>query len=97
MRRTLIASVFFIVLVGAWEGMILSGRWSPVLLPSPTSVVDYLWTSLDDGTLLEAIVVTLRRLLIGYALGLAIGLPLGLLSSRSQFVEDTVGVMALGL
>jgi NitT/TauT family transport system permease protein len=97
MRRALIASLFFIALVAAWQAMILSGRWSPVLLPSPASVADYLWTSLGDGTLLQATVVTLRRLLIGYAIGLAIGLPLGLLSSRLQFVEDTVGVMALGL
>jgi ABC-type nitrate/sulfonate/bicarbonate transport system permease component len=41
--------------------------------------------------------VTLRRLFLGYALGLAIGLPLGLLSSKSEFVEDTLGVLALGL
>jgi NitT/TauT family transport system permease protein len=53
--------------------------------------------SLKDGTLLGATAVTLRRLFLGYALGLAIGLPLGLLSSKSEFVEDTLGVLALGL
>ena len=54
-----------------------SGRWSPVLLPSPASVGEYLWESTLDGTLLEAIWVTLRRLLVGYAIGVALGLPLG--------------------
>ena len=39
----------------------------------------------------------MRRLLLGYAIGLALGLPLGLLCSTSVFVEDTVGVLALGL
>ena len=77
--------------------MAWSGRWSPVLLPSPGSVVDYLQSAVADGSLPEATLVTLRRLLIGYAIGVAIGLPLGLLSSAFRFVEDTMGVMALGL
>jgi NitT/TauT family transport system permease protein len=97
LKRVLIAGLFFMALVGAWQAMVMSGRWSPVLLPSPESVGEYLWASLADGTLLEAIEVTLRRLLVGYAIGLLIGLPLGLLSSTSEFIEDTVGVLALGL
>jgi NitT/TauT family transport system permease protein len=97
MKRTAIAILFFAGLVAAWQAMVLSGRWSPVLLPSPASVGEYLWTALNDGTLLDAARVTIRRLLVGYAIGLAIGLPLGLLSSTSEFVEDTVGVLALGL
>jgi NitT/TauT family transport system permease protein len=96
-KRAAIATLFFAALVAAWQAMTLSGRWSPVLLPSPESVGAYLWSSLRDATLLEATGVTLRRLLIGYAIGLVIGLPLGLLSSRSEFIEDTVGVVALGL
>jgi NitT/TauT family transport system permease protein len=97
MRRTGIATLFFAALIAGWQVLVLSGRWSPVLLPSPQSVGEYLWTSLTDGTLPEATSVTLRRLFIGYAIGLAIGLPLGLLASTSEFVEDTVGVLALGL
>jgi NitT/TauT family transport system permease protein len=97
MKRAVIASLFFAALLGAWQAMVTSGRWSPVLLPSPKSVGEYLWSALADGSLLEATGVTLRRLFVGYAIGLAIGLPLGLLSSSSEFVEDTVGVLALGL
>jgi NitT/TauT family transport system permease protein len=41
--------------------------------------------------------VTLRRLLMGYAIGVLIGLPLGLLTSTSEFFEDTIGALALGL
>lgn len=97
MRRTVVAGLFFAVLVALWQVMAWSGRWSPVLLPSPASVAEYLWTALLDGSLVESVAVTLRRLLVGYAIGLVIGLPLGLLTSRSEFMEDTVGVLALGL
>ena len=97
MKRAVNATLFFAALVAIWQVMAASGRWSPVLLPSPGSVAGYLWAALLDGSLLEATLVTLRRLLVGYAIGVVIGLPLGLLSSRSEFMEDTVGVLALGL
>jgi NitT/TauT family transport system permease protein len=96
-RRAILATLFFAALLVAWQAMVMTGQWSPVLLPSPVEVGSYLWGSLWDGTLVGAMVVTLRRLLLGYAIGLAIGLPLGLLSSGSEFIEDTVGMLALGL
>jgi NitT/TauT family transport system permease protein len=97
MRRTLFAGMFFVGLVLIWQLASASGKWSPVLLPSPRSVAEYLWSALQDGTLLDACIVTARRLLVGYAIGVAAGVPLGLMMSRSQLVEDTLGSLALGL
>jgi len=97
MRRALIAGLFFVTLIAAWQLLVMSGRWSPLLLPSPGAVGGYLMSALGDGTLAHAIAVTLRRLLLGYAIGLAIGLPVGLLCSSFKAAEDTVGVLALGL
>ncbi len=97
MRRMAVAFLFFAMLVGLWEVAVRSGRWSVVLLPSPLYVAEYLWGALLDGSLLEAAWVTLRRLLVGYAAGVLIGLPVGLLTSISQSLEDTVGALALGL
>lgn len=97
MRRALVAAAFLLALLGLWQMAALSGRWSPVLLPPPTMVGHYLLDAWRDGSLVEAIEVTLRRLLVGYAIGVAIGLPLGLLTSTSDFFEDTIGALALGL
>src|SRR4029077_1237157 len=71
--------------------------WSPVLLPSPRQVVSYLESAAADGTLFKATVITMRRLLIGYGVGLFLGLPLGLLTARWKLFRDTIGTMALGL
>jgi NitT/TauT family transport system permease protein len=71
--------------------------WSPVLLPSPGQVANYLKEAAADGTLFHATVITMRRLLIGYAVGIVIGLPLGLITARWNLFEDTIGTMALGL
>ena len=97
MKRALPATLFFLALLALWELATWSGRWSPVLLPSPLHVADYLFAALQDGTLIEAIWVTMRRLLAGYLIGVVVGLPLGLAVSSSQLLKDTLGALALGL
>jgi NitT/TauT family transport system permease protein len=97
MRRRLLAGLFFLALLGIWEGLFRARIWSPVLVPEPLAVGEYLWQALKDGTLWQATLVTMRRLLMGYLLGVALGLPLGLLTARFKLAEDTLGVIALGL
>lgn len=95
--RWLVALLFFSVLAVAWHLLVAAKIWSPLLLPSPLSVLDYLRSAVEDGTLFEAMLVTVRRLLIGYGLGILVGLPLGLLTASSKWSQDTIGVLALGL
>jgi NitT/TauT family transport system permease protein len=97
MTRILRAGLFFGTLIVIWHWAAASGRWSAVLFPSPIEVAAYLWHAGQDGTLLEAGRVTMQRLLIGYLVGVALGLPLGLLMSTSQTAHDTLGAVALGL
>jgi NitT/TauT family transport system permease protein len=97
MKRAVIAAAFFAALLALWHAAVATGRWSPVLLPPPAAVAEYVWSAIADGSALEATLVTLRRLLLGYFIGVVIGLPLGLLCSSSEFAEDTVGTLALGL
>lgn len=97
MKRFLRSFAFFAVIVALWEAASRAGWWSPVLVPSPLSIGQYLWTSTLDGTLLSAGWVTMKRLMIGYIIGLLLGIPLGLLTARFRFAEDTIGVLALGL
>lgn len=97
MKRFLRSFAFFAVVVALWEAASRAGWWSPVLVPSPLSIGQYLWTAALDGTLLSAGIVTMTRLMIGYIIGLLLGIPLGLLTARFRFAEDTIGVLALGL
>lgn len=97
MRRVLTALLFFTLLVVAWHLAARSGRWSAVLVPPPADIVAYLWGAISDGTLVGALVVTVKRLLLGYLCGVAAGVPLGLLTARFEWVHDTVGTMGLGL
>src|SRR5947207_11033597 len=97
MKRFLLAASFFAALLLLWEAVFRAKIWSPVLLPSPSQVARYLESAAVDGTLLKATVITMRRLLAGYFIGLVAGLPLGLLTARWKLFGDTVGTMSLGL
>ena len=97
MKRVVKVLIFFAGLVLVWEALVRARIWSPVLVPSPLSVARYLWEAAGDGTLESATLVTLKRLILGYVVGLVLGLPLGLLTARFQILEDTLGLMALGL
>jgi NitT/TauT family transport system permease protein len=96
MKRTIGVIIFFVCLVVIWEALVRMEVWSPVLVPSPLSVLRYIGQALADGTMEHAILVTMRRLLVGYGLGLLVGLPLGLLTARFKLMEHTLGVIALG-
>lgn len=97
MKRTLAALLFFAALVLIWQLLVSAKIWSPVLLPPPGDVASYLWGAALGGELAEASWVTMKRLLLGYAIGCILGLPLGLATSRSKYLSDTIGVLALGL
>ena len=71
MRRFLSAALFFVALILLWQWLhhkfvVEKGIWSPVLVPTPRQVWDYLALAAEDGTLWHATLVTMRRLLIGY-------------------------------
>jgi NitT/TauT family transport system permease protein len=97
MKRLIVAALFFTALIAGWQALYQARIWSPVLVPSPLTVGEYLVTASQDGTLLHATIVTMKRLLIGYFLSIVVGLPLGLLTARFKSVEDTLGLVAVGL
>ena len=97
MKRGLVVCGFAVLMLAVWELICRLKIWSPVLLPDPLAVGEYLTQAIRDGTLWQATFVTTKRLLLGYFLSIIFGLPLGLLTARFKFAEDTLGVLALGL
>lgn len=91
------AVAFFAALIGIWEYGSRSQWWNPVLVPSPLDIGKYVIAKTSDGELLTACWVTMKRLMLGYIVGIALGIPLGLLTARFKFANNTLGVIALGL
>jgi len=97
MKHLLRVGLFFLLALMGWQALYLAKFWSPVLVPSPVSVGRYLYEAAIEGTLGDATLVTMRRLLLGYGFGIVLGLPLGLLTARFRIAKDTLGLVALGL
>ena len=87
----------FAALILAWEICVGCFGMFKHMLPAPSSVASYLFSACADLTLPKAILVTMQRLLLGYAIGLAAGIPVGMLCARFNVFNDTVGILALGL
>jgi ABC-type nitrate/sulfonate/bicarbonate transport system permease component len=62
-------------------------------LPSPLRVLDAAFGLLGEGVLVHHTMVSLRRVVIGFALGVAAGVALGLLAGLSWFASRTVHVL----
>ena len=61
-----------------------------LLLPSPDIVAIALWNMLVHQRFLMDILISLRRLAIGYILAASIGIPLGFILGRSSRMESIV-------
>ena len=80
-----------------WELAYRAGIKPAYALPSPADVGLELLAQLRDGTLLEAMGVSLSRGGLGFLAALAIGTPLGLLIARVHAVRRGIGPLVSGL
>jgi sulfonate transport system permease protein len=77
-----------VILLLVWHIAAVAGWFDARVLPGPVAVITALGTSVSDGTLLPAVLVSLTRLLAGFLLGSALGVLLGLISGLWQAGED---------
>jgi NitT/TauT family transport system permease protein len=90
--------VAILVVLVVWQGLIsLNIVTNPAKLPSPGDV----WAEVEDqwlkGTLFGYIWGSVSRGLLGFALALVIGTPLGLLVARVKVVRAAIGPILSGL
>ncbi|HEX6804008.1 MAG TPA: ABC transporter permease [Terriglobales bacterium] len=88
---------FYAVLLGVWALLAKLQLWPPYLFPSPWDVGEALRTGFADHSFLIGIVVTMKRMLIGYSLSVALGMALGLALGSSKLLEETVGGLLVSL
>lgn len=81
----------------AWELLSRAGPWPRWLFPGPAAVGDSVAAMAGDGRLLAAVGRSLSRLAQGYALSVAIGVPLGITMARSALVNASLRPIVLGL
>jgi ABC-type nitrate/sulfonate/bicarbonate transport system permease component len=76
--------------IGAEERLV-----SPIILPSPAEVIRSFPSLLNERALLQSIAATLKRVLIGFGLATAVGVPLGIIAGSWRVVEAGAAPIAL--
>lgn len=88
---------FYALLLGLWQVLCASGIWPPYAFPGPLAVWQSLWRGFADGVFQIAILVSLKRLAMGFGISVIVGTSLGFAIGRFRMLEETLGSLVLGL
>ena len=78
----------FVLILGAWALLPYVADYPSYMLPSIGTVLDYARESMLDGSLPRDVLASLARLLIGFVIGMALAIPLGLAIALNRYVAD---------
>ena len=91
----MLAAIVLVLVI--WELVVLSG-WRPeYVLPGPVAVAGELGNRLGDPEFYQAIAVTMRRAVTGFALAVLVGLVVGAAVSRVRALRAAFGSLITGL
>lgn len=83
--RALLTELFpFVAALAVWQALAAANVWPRVLFPPPFEVAQTFAADLVSGVLLVNLAVSLKSLLLGFAVGSAIAVPLGYLMGLSR-------------
>jgi ABC-type nitrate/sulfonate/bicarbonate transport system permease component len=89
-----LTAVVLIIAVLLWQAVSMAGVFPAFALPSPVAVwqafVDIARNGYGGQTLIADILISCFRIIIGFVGAVAIGVPIGLLMSRSKIVFDII-------
>jgi NitT/TauT family transport system permease protein len=89
--------IFYSALIAIWALVAKSHIWPPYLFPPPWGVGEALWAGFLDHSFWIGVVVTMKRMLVGYSLAVVLGMILGLGVASNKFLEETVGGLLVSL
>jgi ABC-type nitrate/sulfonate/bicarbonate transport system permease component len=76
--RKLVPWIGFAVILIVWQVLSSFGLIPPLFLPSPQAIGMALWNLLESGTLLKHLGWSVQRIVVGWIIGTAAGLAIGL-------------------
>src|SRR6266404_6448828 len=97
MKRAARLVVFYAGLLGLWTLLAELNIWPPYLFPTPWGVGESLYAGFQDHSYWIAIAVSMQRVLVGYAISVALGMFLGLGVASNRFLEETMGGLLVSL
>ena len=97
MKRFVRMVLFYTAIIAVWVIIAKMKIWPPYLFPPPWGVWEALKGGFQDHTFWIGIVVTMKRMLIGYSLSVILGMILGLSLASNKFLQETLGGLVVSL
>ncbi|GAA4479915.1 ABC transporter permease [Microbacterium panaciterrae] len=97
LRAILPPIALLILLIAAWQLYIVIAHPRPDIIPGPVQVVASLGDAWQSGRLQEAVLTSLERGLIGFAIAVVVGTPIGLLLAEWRPLRRAAGPLIAGL
>ncbi len=97
LSRVLLPLAAFIVLLLAWQFYVSLGLRRRDVVPGPLDVLGSLGALWQAGTAQEAVLTSLQRGIIGFAVSIVVGTPIGLLLSQVRILRRAFGPLISGL
>ena len=79
-----------VLILVVWQLLVQGERINPLFLPAPLTVLGEMWRMTVSGALPWAVLVSLGRVVQGFAYGALVGIVLGLLTGAVPWIEDVV-------
>ncbi|MDA4894965.1 ABC transporter permease [Streptomyces sp. MS2A] len=97
LARILPPVVLLLVLLAAWQVFVAIVQPRPDIVPGPLQVLGAFGDAAQSGRLQEAILTSLERGLVGFAIAVVVGTPVGLLLAEWTPLRRAAGPLISGL
>ncbi len=88
-----IAVLSFVILIGGWFLIAGSGLVNKLFLPSPVKVVGNILETIGDGSLAANAGISIYRIIMGFLMAVALGVPIGILVGSFREAEALIRPM----
>ncbi|GHH65942.1 sulfate ABC transporter permease [Streptosporangium violaceochromogenes] len=85
------------IVLALWQGVVWSGRWPEYVFAGPAETFGTLGERLSTPEYWQAVAVTMRRAVTGFAVSVLAGLVVGALVSRVRVLRAAFGSLITGL
>lgn len=96
-RKAAAQILFYLGLILLWEMLFRLQIWPDYLFPSPRGVWDTLVRGFADRSFPVGIAGSLKRIAVGYTVSVIGGTVIGFLTTRAEWVDNTLGALVRGL
>ncbi|MDD4955631.1 MAG: ABC transporter permease [Candidatus Omnitrophica bacterium] len=89
--------ILYFILLALWQILVSLKIWPQYLLPSPAKVCATLAEGFKNHTFLIGIMISFKRLLIGFGISIFCGAALGVFLLKYKIIDEALSGLILGL